>query len=86
MRLKELEKDNLRRQGPPWQNPYSEGFNSVFRDEFLKVETFGSKLEAKVLGKEHRNKYNHQEPHSSLGDLTPVESAQQSFDPLRYMP
>ena len=56
----------------PWQNAYSESFNSRFRDEFLNVELFTSLLEAKVLGEEHQYKYNHQRPHSSLGDLTPA--------------
>lgn len=69
--------------GSPWENAYSESFNSRFRDEFLNVEAFGSKLEAKVLGKEHRDKYNHRRPHSSLGDLTPAEFAGRCLAPLR---
>jgi hypothetical protein len=56
--------------GSPWQNAYIESFNSRFRDEFLNLEVFGSLLEANMLGEEHRYKYNHQRPHSSLGDLT----------------
>jgi len=59
----------------PWQNAYSESFNSHFRDEFLNIELFASLTEAKVLGEEHRYKYNHQRPHSSLGDFTPAEFA-----------
>ena len=69
--------------GSPWENPYSESFNSRFRDEFLNVEVFGSKLEAKVLGREHREKYNHHRPHSSLGELTPAEFAARCLAPLR---
>ena len=69
--------------GSPWENPYSESFNSRFRDEFLNMEVFGSRLEAKVLGREHREKYNHHRPHSSLGDLTPVEFAARCVAPLR---
>jgi len=69
--------------GSPWENAYSESFNSRFRDEFLNVELFASKLEAKVLGREHREKYNHQRPHSSLGDLTPAEFAARCHAPLR---
>jgi putative transposase len=61
--------------GSPWENPYSESFNSRLRDEFLNVELFGSKLEAKVLGREQREKYNHRRPHSALGDLTSAEFA-----------
>ncbi len=30
--------------GSPWENPYSESFNSRFRDEFLNRESFGSLL------------------------------------------
>ncbi len=65
--------------GSPWQNAYSESFNSRFRDEFLNREAFGSVLEAKVLGKEHRHRHNHQRPHSSLDYQTPVEFAQRSL-------
>jgi len=67
--------------GSPWQNCYSESFNARFRDEFLNVESFSSLLEAKVLGEEHRDKYNHRRPHSSLGDLTPVEFAVAYLNP-----
>ena len=69
--------------GSPWENPYSESFNSRFRDEFLNMEAFGSKLEAKVLGGEHRDKYNQRMPHSSLEDLTLAEFAKRRLAPLR---
>lgn len=69
--------------GSPWQNAYSESFNSRFRDEFLNVELFTSLLEAKVLGEEYRYKYNHQRPHSSLGDMTPAEFASRCASPPR---
>lgn len=72
--------------GAPWQNAYSESFNARFRDEFLNVEIFGSLLEAKVLGKEHRDQDNHQRPHSSLGEQTPAEFAQRCFASLRATP
>lgn len=65
--------------GSPWQNPYSETFNSRFRDEFLNRESFASLLEAKVLGKEYRQDYNRHRPHSSLGYQTPEEFAQRSL-------
>lgn len=71
--------------GSPWQNAYIESFNSRFRDEFLNLEVFGSLLEAKMLGEEHRYKCNHQRPHSSLGDLTPAEFASRCPSPLRPM-
>lgn len=69
--------------GSPWENPYIESFNSRLRDEFLNVEVFWNKLEAKVLGQDHREKYNHHRPHSSLGDLTPAEYAERCRAPLR---
>jgi hypothetical protein len=61
--------------GEPWQNAYSESFNSRFRDEFLNRELFGSLLEAKVLGREYRRHYNQRRPHSSLDYRTPLEYA-----------
>lgn len=61
--------------GAPWQNAYSESFNSRFRDEFLNREAFGSLLEAKVLGKEYRQRHTHERPHSSLDYQTPAEYA-----------
>lgn len=61
--------------GSPWQNAYSESFNSRLRDELLNVESFGSLAEAKVLGKEWRESYNHQRLHSSLDYQPPAEFA-----------
>ena len=69
--------------GAPWQNAYSESFNSRFRDEFLNLELFANRLEAKVLGEEYQQKYNHLRPHSALGDLTPAEFAARCPAPLR---
>lgn len=65
--------------GSPWEKAYSESFNSRFRDEFLNPESFASVLEAKVLGKDYRQDYNHRRPHSALGYQTPVEFAQHSL-------
>jgi putative transposase len=61
--------------GSPWENAYSETFNSRFGDELLKREVFTSMLEAKVLVEEYRRHYNRQRPHSALGYLTPAEFA-----------
>ncbi len=71
--------------GSPWENAYSESFNSRFRDEFLNREAFASVLEAKVLGKEHRQRHNHERPHSSLAYQTPVEFAQRSALPTDHI-
>jgi putative transposase len=76
--------------GSPWQNAYSESFNSRFRDEFLNRESFASLLEAKVLGKNYRQHYNSLRPHSSLSYQTPSEFAQRSLEAacatLRQLP
>jgi transposase InsO family protein len=61
--------------GCPWENPYSESFNSRLRDELLDREEFGSLAEAKVLGHAYRQEYNHRRPHSGLGYQTPGEFA-----------
>jgi len=61
--------------GSPWENGYSESFNSRFRDEFLDREIFMSLAEAKVLAEQHRVYHNLDRPHSSLGYQTPAEFA-----------
>jgi len=61
--------------GSPWQNAYSESFNSRLRDELLNVESFGSLAEAKVLGKAWQETYNHQRTHSALDYQPPAEFA-----------
>ena len=59
--------------GSPWQNGYSESFNSRFRDELLNLETFTSTLEARVLSEQWRRDYNEQRPHGALGYRTPKQ-------------
>jgi transposase InsO family protein len=61
--------------GSPWQNAYSESFNSRFRDEFLDRELFDSLTEAQVLGGGYRREHNERRPHSALGYRTPREFA-----------
>ena len=61
--------------GAPWENAYSESFNSRFRDELLDRELFTSLAEAKVLVEDYRLQYNHRRPHSSLGYQTPATFA-----------
>ena len=60
-----------------------ESFNARFRDEFLNVELFSSKLEAKVLSAELRENYSNQRPHSSLRGMTPGEFAARCLATLR---
>jgi len=61
--------------GSPWENPYSESFNSRFRDELLNQELFTSLDEGRMLVEAYRVDYNHGRSHSSYGYLTPAEFA-----------
>jgi len=61
--------------GSPWQNGYSESFNSHLEDEFLRREVFTSVLEAQQLSELWREDYNTRRPHSSLGYQTPADFA-----------
>jgi putative transposase len=63
--------------GSPWENPFIESFNGKLRDELLNVEAFETLLEAQVLAEDFRIEYNSYRPHSSLGQLTPAEFAEQ---------
>jgi len=64
--------------GSPWENGYSESFNSKVRDELLNAEEFVSLLEARVLAGDWKRNYNEDRPHSSLGYRTPSEIAAQA--------
>ena len=63
--------------GSPWENAYSESFNSRFRDEFLAVEEFENLKAAKTLTCLHQANYNDARPHSSLDYMTPADFARQ---------
>lgn len=57
----------------PWENGYSESFNSRFRDEFLEMEEFEDVPDARAKGEWFRREYNTVRPHSSLDYKTPQE-------------
>src|SRR6185295_6388212 len=59
--------------GKPWQNGADESFNGKFRDEFLTLQWFRHRVDAKVGAEQWRRHYNEVRPHSSLGYLTPLE-------------
>jgi putative transposase len=59
--------------GKPWQNATDESFNGKFRDEYLSLQWFHNRLDARVGIEQWRRHYNHVRPHSSLGYLTPEE-------------
>ena len=61
--------------GSPWENGFSESFNSRLRDECLNQEDFYSLLEAQVVLNEYRRFFNKERPHSALGYQTPTEYA-----------
>ena len=59
--------------GKPWQNATDESFNGRFRDEYLSLNWFRNRVDAKVGIEQWRRHYNDVRPHSSLGYLTPIE-------------
>ena len=61
--------------GAPWENAYSESFNSRLRDELLNGELFTSLAEARVLLQTFGREHTEERPHSSLEDRTPAEFA-----------
>jgi putative transposase len=63
--------------GKPWQNGMNESFNGKFRDECLSMQWFKNRIDAKIMIEDFRRGYNEIRPHSSLGQLTPVEFKQQ---------
>ena len=65
--------------GRPWQNGFVESFNGKLRDECLNCEWFRDLREARMLIERWRQFYNHQRPHSSLGNRTPVQVRQEAL-------
>ena len=61
--------------GSPWENGYAESFHSRLQDEFLVTEVFESLAAARQLSTAWKEDYNHHQPHSSLGYVTPTEFA-----------
>jgi len=58
--------------GSPWQNGFVESFNGKLRDECLNREWFINRREAQVVIEAWRQYYNHERPHSALGNQTPA--------------
>lgn len=61
--------------GKPTQNAFIESFNGTFRDECLNMHWFFSLDDAREKIEAWRKEYNEENPHSSLGYLTPKEFA-----------
>jgi putative transposase len=76
--------------GKPTQNAFIESFNGRLRDEFLNETLFTSLAQARAVLAAWKDDYNMVRPHSSLGNLSPVEYADrgvpgpQRGGPLRY--
>jgi len=61
------------RPGKPMDNAMIESFNGSFRDECLNVNWFLSIEDAQEKIEKWRQEYNVFRPHSSLGDLAPLQ-------------
>lgn len=59
--------------GKPWQNATDESFNGKFRDEYLTLNWFRNRVDARVGIEQWRRHYNEVRPHSSLAYRTPLE-------------
>lgn len=69
--------------GKPTQNAFIESFNGKLRDECLNETLFSSLADAKDALEAWQEDYNGQRPHSSLGNMTPIEFADKmSMDKL----
>jgi putative transposase len=61
------------RPGKPTENSFIESFNGRFRDECLNENWFRSIEQARERIEAWRQEYNTERPHSSLGNLSPLE-------------
>ena len=65
------------RSDKPTDNAFIEAFNSRFRQECLNEHWFLSLEDAKEKVEEWRRDYNENRPHSSLGNISPAQYAEQ---------
>ncbi len=65
--------------GSPWQNGFAESFHGRVREEFIGLELFRTYFEAKVMGEDWRQRWNHRRLHGSLRWKTPAEFAAQEL-------
>lgn len=59
--------------GSPWQNPYNESFNSIFRITCLNRWSFQNLTEARVVTENWQHEYNTIRPHGSLNGRSPIQ-------------
>ena len=60
------------------QNAFVESFNGRFRDECLNDTLFSTLTEARSAINSWKEDYNHQRPHSAIGNITPAEFLRKS--------
>lgn len=65
--------------GTPTENAFCESFNGTFRDECLNMHWFFNLEDARAKIESWRKEYNQENPHSSLGYLTPSEFAEKNY-------
>jgi putative transposase len=75
---------NFIRPGKPVENAYIESFNGKLRDECLNQNWLISLKDAREMIEAWRIDYNEFRPHSSLGDLSPVEYINKTEKTLIY--
>ena len=63
------------RPGKPTDNPFIESFNGSLRDECLNIHWFLSLEDAQDKLDNWRREYNHERTHSSLNDMTRLNSS-----------
>jgi transposase InsO family protein len=63
--------------GSPWQNPFNESFNSIFRTTCLDRWAFASMAEARAVIADWLYEYNTIRPHGSLGGRSPAQFIQE---------
>ena len=66
--------------GKPVQNAFIESFNGKFRDECLNEHWFVTLQEAQLVIEAWRQEYNEERPHSTIGNMTPMEFIQNHHD------
>ncbi len=67
--------------GKPVENAFIESFNASLRKECLNSHWFQTLDEAKLTIEQWRKEYNRVRPHSSLGNMTPREYAENHHQP-----
>jgi len=75
---------NFIRPGKPVENAYIESFNGKLRDECLNENWFITLKDAREAAEAWRIDYNEFRPHSSLGDLSPLQYINKTEKALVY--